>query len=72
MTGPDSPADDIESGTCDLCGQVLLLTADDCWHPWNVDRACPPEPPGTSPEWRAWAMAGNRSGRPGREHFVSQ
>lgn len=60
----------VEVGTCDLCGQEMLRTADDCWHPYTVARACPPEPPGASPESTAWANAGNRTGRPGREHFV--
>lgn len=59
----------VQIGTCDLCGQELLLTDDDCWHPYNVERACPSEPPSRSAEWSEWAAAGNRTGRPGREHW---
>lgn len=60
---PDSAA--CEKGTCVLCGQEMLRTADDCWHPYYVERACPPESAGggfPQPEW-------GKPGRPGREHF---
>lgn len=67
---PPEGAPGVECGTCDLCRQPMLRTATDCWHPASVARACPPEPPGDS-EWLAWALAGNRPGRPGREHFVA-
>lgn len=58
-----------ERGVCALCGQELIRTADDCWHPYTVARACPPEPPGTSVEWIVWSQAGNQSLRPGRENW---
>lgn len=68
VTAAPPPA--AEVGHCDLCGQELLRTAGDCWHPWNVSRACPPEPAdSSSPEWADWWQAGNRTGRPGREHW---
>ena len=50
-------------GTCALCGQEMLRTATDCWHPWDVAEACPPGDPTALP-------AGTSSGRPGREHFI--
>jgi hypothetical protein len=56
-------------GTCDLCGQQLFRTADDCWHPYHVANACPPEPPSTGAAWADWFAAGNRTGRPGHEHW---
>lgn len=66
-----------EVGTCDLCGQEMVRTPDDCWHPFNVRRACPPEPPsmrggdpGAIAAWQEFHAAGLRPGRPGREHFV--
>jgi hypothetical protein len=60
-----------EAGTCDLCGQQMIRTADDCWHPWSVATACPPEPPSTDlAAYAEWVVAGNRTGRPGREHFI--
>jgi hypothetical protein len=55
----------LENGTCDLCGQQFLRSADDCWHPWDVPAACPPEvlrDGVMQPEWGG-------PGRPGREHF---
>jgi hypothetical protein len=58
-----------EVGVCGLCNQTMIRTADDCWHPWDVEKACPPEPPGGTTRWIAWYQAGNRSGRPGREHW---
>lgn len=65
------PIDDgCEVGVCALCGQELIRTVDDCWHPYTVARACPPEPPtGARGEWLRWKRAGNRSLRPGREHW---
>lgn len=64
-------------GTCALCGQVLILTADDCWHPWDVEKACPTEPldptmstPESAAAWGAFRAAGLAPGRPGREHFI--
>lgn len=59
-------------GVCALCGQQLIITPDDCWHPYDVERACPPEP---APDdwgedgWPAFYAAGHRPGRPGREHW---
>lgn len=55
--------DRLEVGVCALCGQQLLRTADDCWHPWTAATACPPEPP-----LHKWP-AGFRSGRPGRDNW---
>jgi hypothetical protein len=53
----------------------MIRTADDCWHPWHVTEACPPEP-GRMTEsrenfdaWQEFHAAGLRPGRPGREHF---
>lgn len=47
--------DDVEVGTCEACGQTLLRTATDCWHPWTVRKACPPEVPDAAgllrPRW---------------------
>lgn len=60
-----------EEGTCGLCGQVMIRTEDDCWHPYDVAKACPPEPPSSDPvAYSQWRAAGNQSLRPGREHFV--
>ena len=64
--------EDAELGTCDLCGQKMIRTADDCWHPWNVAKACPPEPssvPFDAEGWAAFRAAGLAGHRPGREHF---
>jgi hypothetical protein len=36
-------SDEAKVGTCKACGQQLLLTKDDCWHPHTVAVACPPE-----------------------------
>lgn len=64
-------SDYVIAGTCKLCGQEMVLTKDDCWHPWNVPTACPPEPAKDDYEgWQKFYRAGLRSGRPGREHFV--
>lgn len=59
----------VEVGACDLCGQELLRSINDCWHPWNVGTACPPEPPSGTTAWIDWYQAGNRTGRPGPEHW---
>ena len=56
-------------GVCALCGQVLIRTEDDCWHPWDVERACPPEPRGDGMAYGQWVSSGNRTGRPGRQHW---
>lgn len=67
--------DGAEVGICDLCGQEMIRTADDCWHPWSVGTACPPEPGRMSESrenheaWQAFYANGLRPGRPGREHF---
>ena len=64
-----------EVGTCALCGQEMIRTADDCWHPWDVKVACPPEPgpmmesKENSLAWMDFYNKGLRPGRPGREHF---
>jgi len=55
-----------EVGTCALCGQEMVRTIGDCYHPWNVKTACPPEPPG-----RIFWPKDVFPGRPGREFFVS-
>lgn len=57
-----------EVGHCALCGQELIRTADDCWHPHSVPKACPEQPQGMR-ELIDWFQAGNRTGRPGREHW---
>lgn len=62
-----------ESGICDLCGQELIRTATDCWHPYTVERACPPEPGDDWSQetgWPAFYRQYRGPGRPGREHFV--
>lgn len=66
-----------EVGSCDLCGQKMIRTADDCWHPWNVTVACPAQPEerlGATADgdrrWREFYAAGLRTGRPGRDHFL--
>ena len=61
----------VEIGICDLCGQEMLKTADDAWHPWNVERECPPTPAMTDFDgWREFNAKGLRIGRPGAQHFV--
>ena len=67
-----------EVGVCALCGQEMIRTADDCWHPSDVERACPPEP-GRMTEsrenfeaWQRFYASGLRCGRPGREHFRAE
>lgn len=61
-------SDGAQVGTCTSCGQQLILTPDDCWHPYNVAVACPPEidtgKGWPEPQW-------GRFGRPGREYFVA-
>jgi hypothetical protein len=67
---------DAEVGTCALCGQTMIRTDDDCWHPYNVKKACPPElqwrfpgDPDAVAAWQELRAKGIRPGRPGREHF---
>lgn len=63
-----------EVGTCSACGQELILTDDDCWHPWSVENACPPERRvgGTGGVGGAVVIDwGDGFGRPGRDKFVS-
>lgn len=54
-------------GTCRACGQELLLTDNDCWHPYNVEKACPPEIDFGQgfgvPAWGGY-------GRPGVAYFI--
>jgi hypothetical protein len=62
-----------ERGTCALCGQEMIRTEDDCWHPHAVAKVCPPEPssePYDLTGWVAFHDSGLRPGRPGREHFI--
>jgi hypothetical protein len=62
-----------EIGSCNLCGQVMIRTEDDCWHPYYVAKACPPEPssvPWDAEGWRKFSAAGLATLRPGREHFT--
>lgn len=64
-----------EVGTCDLCGQEMVYTAEDndAWHPYYVERVCPPEPSSDlwdHDAWQAFFAKGWRPGRPGAEHFV--
>lgn len=67
--------DEAEVGTCDLCGQEMIRTPDDCWHPWDVPMPCPPEPGPMNESrenfdaWQAFYASGMRTGRPGRHHF---
>ena len=59
-------SDGAQVGACKACGQELILTEDDCWHPYNVERACPPEI-----DYQGFAKAQWGSfGRPGRQYFV--
>jgi hypothetical protein len=63
---------EVEVGTCDLCGQEFLRTADDCWHPFYVEKACPPEPssnPFDVDGWQEFFEKGLAPNRPGREHW---
>lgn len=54
-------------GTCKACGQELILTAADCWHPHSVERACPPEiDVGLGVNVPAWGGYG----RPGPTYFI--
>ncbi len=56
---------EIQEGTCALCEQRMLRTDSDAWHPWNVEKACPPEIDDngvTVPKWGSF-------GRPGMEYF---
>jgi hypothetical protein len=71
----------VESGTCSLCEQKMVRVTNasgsviDCYHPHNVERACPPEPDPTldwtAPGgWEEFYAMGKRSGRPGDHYFV--
>lgn len=54
-------------GTCKACGQMLIMTASDCWHPWNVEKTCPPEVDlGQGFPVPAWGGYG----RPGVAYFI--
>jgi hypothetical protein len=55
-----------ELGHCDLCGQELIRTEDDCWHPHTVQKACPPE---VYNNGIPTAEFGDGFGRPGRQHW---
>jgi hypothetical protein len=54
-----------EQGVCALCGQELIRTDDDCWHPHTVARPCPPEHFIDG----MWRPEFGHFSRPGREHF---
>lgn len=58
-----------EVGHCKHCGQELIRTATDCWHPHSVPVICPPEVateenPVIHVEW------GDGFGRPGRDAWL--
>ena len=55
-------------GICDLCFQELVLSENDCWHPFDVPEACPPELPDHNGVIRP--SFGDGPGRPGREHWI--
>lgn len=59
-------SDELKVGVCSECGQKLLLTADDCWHPYTVERACPPNILVNGVQRPAW---GEGFGRPGRDKW---
>ena len=68
--------DGAKLGHCSLCGQEMILGRDDAWHPYDVERACPVEPPdpkmtteGSYRAWQEWYASGKRHGRPGREYW---
>lgn len=65
MTQPQGGEGEAEVGSCDLCGQEMVRTQDDCWHPYYVAAACPPEWPRPR-----YGVQFGTAGRPGREHFV--
>lgn len=59
--------DGFYTGTCKACGQVLLVSPNDCWHPYNVEKACPPEiDMGQGIKVPAWGGYG----RPGLNYFI--
>lgn len=55
-------------GTCTVCGQELILTADDCWHPYTITTPCPPEHDVNGVPTIEW---GDGYGRPGRDKYQS-
>lgn len=57
MTEPDYGEKGCAQGSCKSCGQELLITPDDCWHPYTVKKPCP---------------AGGGFGRPGRECWTDR
>lgn len=59
-------ANPAELGHCALCQQEMLRTANDCWHPYGVPVACPPE---VNDRGIVGAAFGG-FGRPGREHWL--
>lgn len=77
MSSQSPEKDDVaEVGRCALCHQEMIATRDDCWHPFTVPKACPPEPPDARMRtkesydaWQAFYASGLRPGRPGRQHF---
>lgn len=55
-----------EVGHCATCGQELIRTASDCWHPHSVATACPPEVKLDEMSVVEW---GDGFGRPGRDQW---
>lgn len=57
-------------GECAACGQPLFRTTGDCWHPWYVTQACPPERPlaDTPPGEQPWTF-GDGYLRPGADQW---
>lgn len=58
----------VRIGRCSLCWQELLLTDDDCWHPFSVNSACPPEPVNMSERIKLYET-GHRTLRPGSGYW---
>lgn len=56
----------VKLGTCTACKQEMIQTDTDCWHPWNVEKACPPEIFVNN----LWIPAWGSVGRPGRDFFM--
>lgn len=68
---PPDPAELGEVGTCALCGQIMVRTEDDCWHPYYVPIACPWEPsPWDLRARNTWLATGHSTLRPGRQYFI--
>lgn len=61
---------DVKVGVCNMCGQELLLSEDDCWHPHTIATPCPPEALRKFYGENAWRDF--RPGRPGRERWMPQ